>query len=359
MSSPITVGITADPFVTLLAAAAIRAGQAVAAGYAEADRLHAQHAGDRRERADAQAQASQQGTAALEQAATEAETRLAQLASLGACLGAGERITASQPVRPQATDQASLAAYVRALESLGAELQNILLTEAGQRSADTAGLGEALSEFMHLPDEAARTPSTRLLARMAHLGEVPAELAALAQEFDACLPGERADLLASELRLRVQQHLRAEQERAVHEATAVVIEQSLKDLGYALESVAHTLYVEGGVVHFSRPGWGDYMVRMRLDFKKMGANFNVIRAVDEGNNARSVADHLAEDRWCSEFPALISALEAKGVMFNVTRRVEPGDLPVQLVERSKLPRFGEEEEGRRSAAPQARSLPSK
>jgi hypothetical protein len=358
MSSPITVGITADPFVTLLAAATIRAGQAVAAGYAEADRLATQHVENQRERAEQQSQASQQGIAALEQAATAAEAKLAQLAGLSERLGAGARIAASQPARPQATDQASLAAYVRGMETLAADLQHILLTEAGQRS-DAAGLGEALSEFMHLPAEAAHTPSARLLVRLAHLGEVPADIAKLAAEFDQCLPGERADLLASELRLRVQQALRAEQEHAVQDATAVVIEQSLKDLGYEVESVAHTLYVEGGVVHFRRPGWGDYMVRMRLDFKKMGANFNVIRAVNEGDNARSVADHLAEDRWCTEFPALISALEAKGVMFNVTRRVEPGDLPVQLVDRSKLPCFAEEEEDRQMAAPQARNLPNK
>lgn len=172
---------------------------------------------------------------------------------------------------------------------------------------------------------------------------MPADLAGLANELDASLPGERAELLGTELRLRVNRLLKAEQARALQDAASLIIQHTLADLGYQVEDVAHTLYVEGGAVHFRRQGWGNYLVRMRLDFQRKSANFNVIRAVDEGDNERSVRDHLAEDRWCSEFPALMQALEARGVMFNVTRRIEPGDLPVQLVNRDKLPQFADEE----------------
>lgn len=341
MSSPITVGVRADAVVTLLAAAAIRAGQAVAAGYAEADRLQHQHADLAQQRASAQAAAQEQGLAALEADIAASEARLHSLASLGAAMGLAERVQASQPQAPHSRDQASLAAYARGLQTLAAELQQVLLTEAGQHS--TPALDSALAEFTGQPEAARQTPSARLLARSAHLGEAPAELAQLAAELEACPPGERAELLATELRLRVHQQLKAAQAKALNEATALVIEQSLKDLGYQVEDVAHTLYVEGGAVHFRRPGWGNYLVRMRLDFQRHSANFNVIRTVDEGDNERSVRDHLAEDRWCSEFPALMQALEARGVMFNVTRRIEPGDLPVQLVHRDKLPQFSDEE----------------
>lgn len=341
MSSPITVGVSVDPVVSLLAVAAIRAAQAVAAGYAEAARLQIQHAESDQHRASSQIAANQQGLAALEAEIAANEARLQNLASLGASLGLAERVQASQPQLPQHRDQASLAAYARGLDTLAAELQQILLTEAGQHS--TPELDSALAEFTGQTEEARQTPSARLLARSAHLGEVPTEIARVAAELDACPPGERAELLATELRLRVQQQLKAAQAKALVEATAIIVEQSLKDLGYQVEEVAHTLYVEGGSVHFRRPGWGDYMVRMRLDTQRHSANFNVIRAVSEGNNERSVRDHLAEDRWCSEFPALMQALEARGVMFNVTRRVEPGDLPVQLVNRDKLPRFADEE----------------
>jgi hypothetical protein len=86
------------------------------------------------------------------------------------------------------------------------------------------------------------------------------------------------------------------------------------------------------------------MVRLRIDPKQKTANFNVIRAVAEGENERSVMDHIAEDRWCSEFPALLKALEARGLSLQVTRRLEAGELPVQLVLASKLPQFLEEEQ---------------
>ncbi len=341
MSSPITVGVRADAVVTLLAAAAIRAGQAVADGYAEADRLRGQHAESALHRAAAQQTAEQHGLATLQAEIAASEARLQRLASLGAAMGLAERVQASQPQAPAHRDQASLAAYARGLAALADSLQQILLTEAGQHASPA--LDTALASFTHAADAPRQTASARLLARSAHLGEVPIELARLADELDACLPGERAELLATELRLRIQQQLKAAQAKALEAATALVIEQSLKDLGYQVEEVAHTLYVEGGAVHFRRPGWGDYMVRMRLDTQRHSANFNVIRAVNEGDNERSVRDHLAEDRWCSEFPALMQALEARGVMFNVTRRIEPGDLPVQLVNRDKLPQFADEE----------------
>jgi len=69
-----------------------------------------------------------------------------------------------------------------------------------------------------------------------------------------------------------------------------------------------------------------------------------------------VLDHLAEDRWCAEFPALLGALEIRGVHMSVTRRLEAGEVPVQLVERSKLPRFTEDEAPPPAAKPVAREL---
>ena len=116
--------------------------------------------------------------------------------------------------------------------------------------------------------------------------------------------------------------------------------------------VAKTVFVAGGLVHFRRPGWGDYQVRLRLDAQAKSVNFNVVRAVDAGNNERSVLDHVAEDRWCAEFPALLKALAARGLHLEVTRRLAAGELPVQFVERSKLPRFADEA----SEAPQTRPL---
>lgn len=115
MSSPITVGVRADAVVTLLAAAAIRAGQAVADGYAEADRLRGQHAESALHRAAAQQTAEQHGLATLQAEIAASEARLQRLASLGAAMGLAERVQASQPQAPAHRDQASLAAYARGL----------------------------------------------------------------------------------------------------------------------------------------------------------------------------------------------------------------------------------------------------
>jgi hypothetical protein len=156
--------------------------------------------------------------------------------------------------------------------------------------------------------------------------------------------------------MRIQAHIESLQQRLVQEATSTIVRQSLKDLGYAVEEVADTLFVEGGVVHFRKAGWGDYVVRMRVDAKGAAANFNVLRAVEPGDNERSVLDHIAEDRWCAEFPALLNALEIRGVHMNVTRRLEAGEVPVQLVERSKLPHFTEEDAPTPAAQPLARAL---
>ncbi|MBI1771910.1 MAG: hypothetical protein HYR68_06115, partial [Burkholderiales bacterium] len=153
-----------------------------------------------------------------------------------------------------------------------------------------------------------------------------------------------ADMLTSELRLQIQALLEAEKKRQVEEAQALILEQTLKDLGYQVEEVSHTLFVEGGVVHFRRASWDKYMVRMRMDAKTGQANFNVIRSVKQGENERSVLDHLAEDRWCSEFPTLMAALEARGIHMQVTRLLQAGELPVQLVVEDKLPQFAEEEQ---------------
>jgi hypothetical protein len=154
----------------------------------------------------------------------------------------------------------------------------------------------------------------------------------------------------------VQLRLEGAEREKVQVASAVVLEQTLRDLGYEVEEIPRTLFVAGGVVHFRRAGWGDYLVRLRMDAPAGTMNFNVIRAVEAGANERTVLDHLAEDRWCSEFPALLKALQARGIGMEVTRRLGAGELPVQLVDRNKLPAFTGEEEGRPRAQPKAREI---
>lgn len=356
MSGPTTVIFTAHPLAVLLAAAAVRAAQAVQEGYSRAEDLQQSHQEQRDALHQMQDASEATGQHLLSAQAGAADAELDHLHTVAARLGLAEQVQAARPLRPETADRVAMAAYVRALQAWAEQLRAILLTEAARQSAEFADM----PEFSLQAAVSAAQPqkvSQRLLARIKHLGAVPEHLQKIAQELDQTLPGERAHLLATELRAQVQAHIEAVQKQQVQEATSVVVLQSLKDLGYQVEEVSDTLFVEGGVLHFRRPGWGNYMVRMRIGAQAESANFNVVRAVSQGANERSVLDHLAEDRWCAEFPALLQALEVRGIHLQVIRRLEAGEVPVQLVDAAKLPTFSEEEATTVRTQPLAKQLP--
>lgn len=341
MSGPITVVIAAEPISTLIAAAAIHAAEAVRAGYAEAAALAEARSGAKADRLAARRESDAAAHAARTADAVRQEARAGELLRIAARLAVAIPNDTCPP-RPEEDDPIRLAAWCAAVAALIAELETLLRTEAARRGE---ALGDDEFNFVAPVAPAASAPrSQRWLTRIAHLGDVPEDIAELARELDATPPGERAELLASELRRRIQAHAEGAQRQAVQTATATVVEATLRDLGYQVDGIAETLFVEGGVAHFRRPGWGDYMVRLRAEAGATTVNFNVVRAVDGDSNEQSVLDHLAEDRWCAEFPALLRALEARGVRLTVTRRLEAGELPVQRVARERLPRFAEEEE---------------
>ncbi|MDD5058902.1 MAG: hypothetical protein PHQ60_13615 [Sideroxydans sp.] len=357
MSGPTTAFIVADPVTVMLSAAAIRAAQAIAEGYANAENLRVEHEGKQQHLRDELRSATAKGRDALMQEVQAADAEFETLSKLAERYASLEKIAATRPASPQHNSEFELAAYLRAMQALTAELRSILLTESALRM-DDLGLEATLDKA--IADATGQTAVQRLLARIAHLGEVPQDIASVAKEISDAqfADSERAQLLTTELRLRIQQRVESVQAQAVQEASALVLQQSLKDLGYQVEDVSSTLFVEGGVVHFRRQGWDNYMVRMRVDAKSGTTNFNVIRAVETSENERSVLDHLAEDRWCAEFPALLQALDVRGIHLNVTRRLEAGELPVQLVMKDKLPKFADEEETSRDNKLQARNIPS-
>lgn len=353
MSGPITVVIAAEPISTLIAAAAIHAAEAVRAGYAEAAVL-----AETRSTVEAGNQAARREAAAAAHAERRAEAaqlmeRASELLRMATRLGVSVPANACPPY-PDGDDPSQLAAWCSATAALIAELETLLRTEAVRRGEE---LADADPTFVVPTSTAAQAPlSQRWLMRIAHLGEIPESIASLARELDETPQGERAELLASELRRRIQAHAGEVQRQAVHAATATIVEATLRDLGYQVDGIAETLFIEGGVAHFRRPGWGDYMVRLRAEAGATTVNFNVVRAADDANNAQSVLDHLAEDRWCAEFPALLRALEARGVRLTVTRRLEAGELPVQNVARERLPRFADEENRATVAPANAREI---
>jgi hypothetical protein len=345
MSGPTTAIFVADPVSVLLSAAAIRASQAIYAGYENAANLRDEHESNRDRLNTKLKEASAAGHTALEAELKSAESEFHNIAELASRFVSVDKIMATLPARPKDKNESALATYARTLRELTQELRSILLTESAMRMDD---LGQELITDLALAqpqDSHSKNAVLRLLSRIAHLGEIPVEITKVAKELEAdpSLESERAKLLLNELRVQIQKRAESAHEQSVQEASALILQQSLRDLGYQVDDVSSTLFVEGGVVHFRRQGWDNYMVRMRLDPKTSTTNFNVIRAVETASNERSALDHLAEDRWCAEFPALLQALDVRGVHLNVTRRLEAGELPVQLVQKDKLPKFGNEE----------------
>jgi hypothetical protein len=310
-----------------------------------------------------------------------------RLAEAGAALDAQWRDTLAQAMQP----------------ATGAGLEDLLHAYAAQRNLRPGLNPQQAETFRHTVE--------RVLGRLENAPDsvLPAEVETLAREIMLAPSLERAESLALELRLRVQQHqqmqaqlqartaemnawlealpndaptplrdaleaaaagltpLAPEQENRVRqfleaaraarirqeqEAAAQVLEQSLRDLGYEVEGIERTLFVEGGVAHFQRQGWEDYHVRLRLDPRENTINFNVVRPRGlEESAVRKRQDFLAEERWCAEFPKLQQTLAARGIAFNVLRQMGAGELPVQTVDPASLPRRHEEETVRDARAP--------
>ena len=232
-----------------------------------------------------------------------------------------------------------LAPSVERAEALALELRHAVQR---QREAAVLQLAEAeqARQFLQALGDDAPAPLLRALERVAaKVGRMDEHLRASAQ-----------DVLAG---------LTAGRQQQEQEAAAMVIEQSLRDLGYEVEEIEATLFVAGGTVHFRRTGWETYFVRLRVDPHEQTVNFNVVRARgDEETDERRRLDALAEDRWCAEFPRLMRTLEARGLRLDVTRRLGAGEVPVQVVDRADLPGTAADDTAARpQQAPRARARP--
>ncbi|MDO8812522.1 MAG: hypothetical protein Q7J38_10925 [Gallionella sp.] len=156
------------------------------------------------------------------------------------------------------------------------------------------------------------------------------------------------------------EEFKAARQREEQEAISLVLEQSLRDLGYEVDDISQTLFVSGGMVHFQKQSWQNYHVRMRVSPAEKTVNFNVVRAQSSGDTAQDKRlDYMAEDRWCAEFPALLKTLEARGVKLNVTRLLQAGEVPVQMVDAATLPVARTEEERHRTHAAKQMRLDEK
>jgi hypothetical protein len=325
MSGPTAASFGLDAGL-LVAFEAMRAAAAIAEAHAE----EAERQIERREQRQAERQRRVEATLAGRRAQAEALAR-------------------EQALRRQRAAIEELAAAHRDDLGLVADLSS--LAGGAPTLAEQLSLFEAQARLVRqLPAAVAaerRALVERVIERAAAApgAVVPEALEALAAELIATPSETRAAALAAELRLRVDRHNEATAARAA----ALVLEQSLADLGYLVEGIAETLFVEGGVAHFQKSGWQDHFVRLRVDAKRRTVNFNVVRAGLPGED-RGHEDMLAEERWCAEFPRLRETLAARGLKLAVTRMLAAGEVPVQVVDADSLPRF-ETTDGHERATP--------
>lgn len=334
MSGPMAAGFGIEAAVLISAQSIMQGAAEIAAGMNEAERA-AEERRQMRRAERRQMRVAQQAGAVQQQRDAEARDQLARLTQLAKVVDpAGAADLSARMDELLAKDvslQAELAAFLA--QAKAAAVQDRI----SQRQALVAHVLDRLALDVALP--------------------VPDALLTLAQQVVAAPSDERAAALATELRLQVQRHnealASAAEQKKLQEAAAIVLEQSLKDLGYAVEDIEATLFVEGGIAHFQKAEWGDYFIRLRIDPKRGAMNFNVVRAGTAGED-RQREDMLAEERWCSEFPKLFETLKARGIPITVTRLLQAGEAPVQVVDAASLPQ--RETEERRHEPLKARSI---
>lgn len=366
MSGPMAASFGLEAGVLIAAQSILQGAAEIAAGISVAER-QAEETRRARQAERRQMRAAQQaGIEKRQRAGVERAARLRGL--LAAWQNLGQATNVDIPVAPAAADGAAHVAYLAALDAHITRLETLLAeaarTQGGEVAAAlvtllAAGVSAqeqfaALLAQARLAGASAATAAmrqqlvVRVLERLALTADepLPPALDALGLAIVQAPTDERAAALATELRLQVQTHnmtrAAATEQKQLQEAAAPVLEQSLKDLGYAVEEIEETLFIEGGVAHFQRPEWGDYFIRLRLDPQRKAMNFNVVRAGAAGEDRRR-EDMLAEERWCSEFPRLFETLKARGIPINVTRLLQAGEAPVQEVAAASLPQRAEAE----------------
>jgi len=85
--------------------------------------------------------------------------------------------------------------------------------------------------------------------------------------------------------------LRQQETVARQAAASAILAAALNDLGYEAEPIEKTLFAEGGMVHFHEAAWGDYYMRMRVSPERQQINFNMVRAAANGDHT----DHHRQD----------------------------------------------------------------
>jgi hypothetical protein len=289
------------------------------------------------------------GWVAAQRAEADAATlaaRRERLAKLLAPIAAGEDASALPADIRVLLDELAAPGESARVDAVELELKRLVGRERARREAAAAAAARArelLAELdrIELEDTAddQRANTMRQTLELAAAGLVP-----LTAELD-----QRARSLVDELE--------AAEAEALRKAAATVLEGTLADLGFVTEPISHTLFMQGGVAHFSRPEWGEYAVRLRASPADGTLNFNVVREAGAGaadGLSALIRDTRAEETWCEHIPQLQETLASRGIRMKVRRLLGAGEAPVQVVPDGTLASVPKGDA--RAKAPAARTL---
>ena len=237
-----------------------------------------------------------------------------------------------------------------------------LAAEAGTADLLFTDLRVRVDKANRAHREAARRAAEQRAAEAAEARAFMLKLAEVARPASGQLAKDLASVIMSEAAL--SDNLRAEAAKAVEDANRdfalTALTESLTELGYQIgEPFETTLAAKGHT--FQREEWGDYHANLRFDPDRQRLSVHMVRAGEPGDQADAdqlAADHAMEGEWCSEMPALLERLREKGLEVELSKRMDPGALPVQVI---RAPRRAAKRSVRASSAPTvaARSIPLK
>ena len=164
---------------------------------------------------------------------------------------------------------------------------------------------------------------------------------AVRRQVEAVILGSAS--LTNEVRKAAEELITAaktRREQKIREQSAKIVKESLEDLGYEVEGIGGTLFVEGGLAHIHREEWGDqYYVRLRVMPNEQYLSFNMVRVQESGGNEEVYRknDAAMETSWCSGHQRLMDALRTRGIDNRLERHAEAGEIPMQTVSSATVP----------------------
>ena len=117
-----------------------------------------------------------------------------------------------------------------------------------------------------------------------------------------------------------------------------VLRRTLEGLGYEVHQGFETLFEAGGSAYFQRASWDKHYVKVMASGEHTGLAFRLARYGEESEPSaeQALRDREMEEQWCGEVPNLLQDLSARGLAVELTRRVAPGAVPVEVVSDERL-----------------------